>query len=104
MTGPRGLGPIVAGIYCVLDWTSVGSIPLATDGTFKQLSSDMYLISCFLYGQLLLIMCVCQVMKLKTSGIYYYFIRRKTYKETYFSFNDLLSTIPRPRNLRIAGS
>jgi len=44
VTGPRGLGHIVAGILCVLDLTNVGSIPLATVGASKRLPSDMYLI------------------------------------------------------------
>jgi len=47
LTVPRGLGHIVAGNLCVFDLTNVGSIPLATVCT-----SDMYLISCILYGQL----------------------------------------------------
>jgi len=52
LTGPRGLGHTVAGILCVLDWTNVSSIQLTTVGASKRLPSDMYLISCMLYGQL----------------------------------------------------
>jgi len=61
LPGPRCLGHIVAGIQlCVLDSTNVGSISLATVGASKRLPSDMYLISCMLYGKLY-IMCVCHV-------------------------------------------
>jgi len=45
---------MVWGINCVLDRshrTNVGSIPFATVGTSNRLPSDMYLISCMLYGQ-----------------------------------------------------
>jgi len=42
VTGPRGLGHIVAGILYVLDWTNVGSIPLAIVGASKRLTSDIY--------------------------------------------------------------
>jgi len=41
LTDLHDLGYIVAGIYCVLDRTNVGSIPLATVGTSKRLPSDM---------------------------------------------------------------
>jgi len=34
-TGPRGLGHIVAGILCVLDWTNVDSVLLATVGASR---------------------------------------------------------------------
>jgi len=52
MTGPAGLDHIVTGILCVIDWTNVDSIPLATVGTSKRLSSDMYLMLYMLYRQL----------------------------------------------------
>jgi len=40
MTGHRGLGHKVTGLLCVLDRTDVGSIPLATIGASKLLTSD----------------------------------------------------------------
>jgi len=61
---PPGLGHIVAGIYCVLDWTNLGLIPLATVGASKRLPSDLYLIPCMLYVPLK-IMCDCHVIELK---------------------------------------
>jgi len=45
MTGSLGLGHIVVGILFALDWTNVGSIPLATVGASKRLPSDMHLVS-----------------------------------------------------------
>jgi len=63
VTSPCCLGHIVAGIFCVLDRTNVGSIPLATVVVSKRLPSIMYLISCMLYAMSsLLIMCVCHVI------------------------------------------
>jgi len=44
-TGTRGLGHIITWIYCVLDWTTVSSIPLAANGVYTRLPFDMYLIS-----------------------------------------------------------
>jgi len=52
LTGPRGLCHTIAGILCELEYTSEGSITLATVGASKRLLSDMYLIWCMLYGQL----------------------------------------------------
>jgi len=46
MAGPRGLGHIVAGILCVLDWTNVGSIPLAT--VAKRITYRMAPLDCCL--------------------------------------------------------
>jgi len=47
----RGLGHIVTAILCVLDWTNVGSILLATVCASKRLPSDIYLTLSMLYGQ-----------------------------------------------------
>jgi len=41
VSSPRGLGHVVVGILCVLDLINVGSIPIATVGASKRLSSDM---------------------------------------------------------------
>jgi len=49
LSGPRGLGHIVAGILCALDWTNVCSILLAAVGASKRLPSEICLISCMFF-------------------------------------------------------
>jgi len=71
MTGPHGLGLIVAGILCVLYWTNIDSIPLATVSASKTTAIRYIFNIVYVIDNCKL--CAFVMYKIKESIYYYYY-------------------------------